>query len=161
MQYDNSHIRRQDRLLEEENARALLRTGEYGFLSMAGENGGGYGVPVNFAWDGDRAVYIHCAPQGRKLRCLALCPQVSFCVVGRTHVVARKFTTGYESIILSGQAHALSAPDERRHALRLILEKYAPGDLETGLKYADKSFHRTAAIRMDIDTMSGKCKRVD
>ena len=160
MQYDNSHIRRQDRLLEEENARALLRTGEYGFLSMAGENGGGYGVPVNFAWDGDRAVYIHCAPQGRKLRCLALCPQVSFCVVGRTHVVARKFTTGYESIILTGHARTGLPAEERMQALRLILEKYAPNDMETGLKYAEKSFHRTEIIRLDIEEVSGKCKRV-
>ena len=161
MEYDNNGIRRQDRLLDKENAYALLRTGEYGILSMVGEEGESYAVPVNYAWDCENAIYIHCAPQGRKLRCIALHPRVSFCVVGRTHVVSRKFTTGYESIILTGHARTCLPAEERMQALRLILEKYAPNDLETGLKYAEKSFHRTEIIRIDLESMSGKCKRVN
>ena len=33
--------------------------------------------------------------------------------------------------------------------------------METGLKYAEKSFHRTEIIRIDLESMSGKCKRVN
>lgn len=161
MEYNNNNVRRQDRLLEKENAYALLRTGEYGILSMVGEEGGSYAVPVNYAWDGENAIYIHCAPQGRKLCCLALHPKVSFCVVGQTHVVSHKFTTGYESIILTGYAHTALPVEERMLALRLILEKYAPDDIEVGLKYAEKSFHRTEIIRIDLEAMSGKNKRVN
>ena len=46
MRYDNSTVRRQDRLLEEERAREILQVGEYGFLAMASAEGG-YGVPIN------------------------------------------------------------------------------------------------------------------
>lgn len=85
MIYDNSGVRRQDRLLTEAEARGLLAAGEYGVLSMC-DGGEAYGIPVSYVWDGAESLYIHCAPEGRKLRCLEAAPQVSFCVTGRTHV---------------------------------------------------------------------------
>ena len=38
MEYDNSAVRRQDRLLEESDALRLLREGEYGVLSFCDGN---------------------------------------------------------------------------------------------------------------------------
>ena len=66
MRYETAAIRRQDRLLDEAHAWELLLAGEYGVLSMSTEQGG-YGVPVNYAVAED-VIYIHCAPQGRKLQ---------------------------------------------------------------------------------------------
>lgn len=160
MKYNNDLVRRQDRLLPEHEATDLLRTGEYGVLSMTDEAGEAYGIPVNYVWDGASALYIHCAPQGRKLRCITAHPIASFCIVGRTHVVSSKFTTAYESIVLQCRATTGLSADERMHALRLLLQKYSPADQAIGQKYAEKSFHRTEIIRLDIAEMSGKCKRV-
>lgn len=160
MNYSNEQVRRQDRLLEEEKATALLRAGEYGVLSVQAEEGGAYGIPVNYVWDGDSSVYIHCAPEGRKLRCIALCDRVSFCIVGNTHVISRQFTTEYESIVLCCRARTGLSEEERMHALRLLLDKYSPDDKQTGIKYAEKSFHRTEIIRLDIEKGSGKSKSI-
>lgn len=160
MKYINDKVRRQDRLLEKEKATDLLKNGEYGVLSMQAEDEGAYGIPVNYVWDEASALYIHCAPQGRKLRCLSACHKVSFCVVGRTHVISHKFTTEYESIVLACRAHTGLDEAERMHALRLLIGKYSPGNAETGMKYAEKSFHRTEIIRLEIEEMSGKCKRM-
>lgn len=160
MNYNNTLIRRQDRLLREEEATTLLRTGEYGVLSMTDETGKAYGIPVNYVWNEADSLYIHCAPQGRKLCCIAAHPEVSFCIVGRTHVVSNQFTTSYESIMLQCRATTGLPADERMHALQLLLQKYSPNDLTIGLKYAEKSFHRTEIIRLDIEEISGKCKRV-
>lgn len=159
MDYRNDRVRRQDRLLEQSRAQELLEEGEYGFLSMQLPDGGGYGVPVNYAWDGGSSIYLHCAPEGRKLDCIRQHPDVSFCVVGRTEVHPSRFTTAYESILLRGEAHTDLPEQERRKALELILEKYSPQDKEVGRKYAEKSFHRTEVIRLDIRTWSGKCKK--
>ncbi|HJA98177.1 MAG TPA: pyridoxamine 5'-phosphate oxidase family protein [Candidatus Alistipes avicola] len=159
MEYRNDQIRRQDRLLDHQEALKLLKESEYGFLSMQLPDGGGYGIPINYAWDGTSSLYIHCAPEGKKLDCIRQHPDVSFCIVGRTEIQPAKFTTAYESVHLCCRAHT-DLPDEERHkALELILEKYSPQDKEIGLKYAEKSFHRTAAIRLDILTWSGKCKK--
>lgn len=84
MQYDNTDVRRRDRLMPEEQVLRLLREGEYGYLSMADAGGEPYGLPISYVWDeaAGNVVYLHCAPEGRKLRVLAERPDVSFCVVG-------------------------------------------------------------------------------
>ncbi len=162
MKYVNENVRRQDRLLEEKEAFGLLRLGEFGVLSMVevGEEAGGYGIPISYAWDGKDSIYFHCAPKGHKINCLEQNPNASFCVVGRTNVISNKFTTEYESIILRGTVSTELSDDERTKGLVLILEKYCPDNRETGLKYIEKSFDRTGVIRLDISTISGKTKRV-
>ena len=161
MEYTNKEVRRQDRVLDEQRALEILDQGEYGVLSMcdvAGE--GAYGIPLSYVWDHQRTLYVHCAPSGRKLQCIDACSNVSFCVVGRTNVVPEKFTTGYESIVMRCTARHLLPEEERRKALRLFIHKYCPAYEETGLLYAEKSFHRTEIISLDIQEMSGKTKNV-
>lgn len=160
MEYINSSIRRQDRLLEKENAFLLLKSGEYGILSMLTENNEAYGIPVNFVWNGETSIYLHCAPEGKKLCCIQHCPTVSFCVVGKTNILPHKFTTNYESIVLSCEAHTGLSYKEKMQALSLLLDKYSPTDKIVGMKYVEKSFHRTEIIRLDIKEWSGKCKRI-
>ena len=87
MNYQNDSIRRQDRLLDQPEATELLRRGEYGILCMQRPEGGGYGVPLNYVWDEADAIYIHCAPEGRKLHCLRECDRVTFCIVGAARAV--------------------------------------------------------------------------
>lgn len=158
--FDNAEVRRRDRLLDEESARGLLRRGEYGVLSMVGDDGGGYGVPLSYVWDGAGRIYVHCAPEGRKLRCVDRVPEVSFCVVGATKVAPAKFTTAYESVVVRARAVRALPEEERWRALRLLLGKYAPEECETGLIYARRSFARTEILRLEILAVSGKCKRV-
>ena len=136
--FDNSKIRRQDRLLTAEEAYTLLNEGEYG----------------------DGAIYIHCASDGRKLNCIRHNPCVSFCVGGHTCVVPDKFTTAYKSIVLACRAETGLDEDERWRALRMIIQKYSPQFAGIGEKYAAASFHRTEVIKLVVDSMSGKAKRV-
>ena len=155
--YDNSTGRRRDRLLEQNRALELLMTGEYGFLALGGESG--YGIPINFVLSGE-SIYFHCAPEGEKLRRIARSDQACFCVVGHTAPQPAKFTTEYESVLVFGPIDLVENNNERMRALELLVEKYSPEFRETGSKYAEKSFHRTAILRLDIERISGKCKRV-
>lgn len=145
-------------MLSEEGAIDLLKRGEYGVLSVSCPNNGVYGVPINYVWDGHQSIYLHCAPEGRKLTCIDEDARVSFCVVGRTHPIAEKFTTEYESIILSCRAERGLSTDERMHALQLLIAKYSPEFRDKGQHYAEKSFARTEIVRLTISSWSGKCK---
>lgn len=159
MEYRNDCVRRQDRLLDEGRARELLLGGEYGFLAMASSEGG-YGIPVNYAVEDD-TIYIHCAPEGRKLRIIeGEDDRVSFCVAGKTCPVPEKFTTAYESVVVEGRARVVASDGERHRALELLVEKYSPDYASVGAKYIEKSFHRTAVIAIDGERWSGKAKRV-
>ncbi len=160
MDYDNSSVRRRDRRLPEPDAVRLLREAEYGVLSMAGRDGVPYGIPVNYVWDGGDCLYLHCAPEGRKLSVLSENDKVSFCVVGRVHLLPGQFTTEYESIVLQATATVVDDDDERWKAIRLLLGKLSPDDVAKGLEYSEKSFHRVVIIRLHVESFSGKCKRV-
>lgn len=157
MRFDNGSLRRGDRLMSDAEALRVLSEGEYGFLALASADGG-YGVPVNYASDGER-IYIHCAPEGRKLAAAEHDARATFCVVGATQVQPAKFTTLYESVMVRGRVRVVEDDDERRHALRLIVAKYSPDHVETGMTYIEKSFARTAVIAVDAESFSGKAKR--
>ena len=87
MKYNNADVRRRDRLLNEERALELLRESEYCVLSMIDEEGKPYGFPINHIWDGGDCIYVHCAPEGKKLRAIrAGHAEVSLCIVGRVNL---------------------------------------------------------------------------
>lgn len=159
MIYDNTRVRRQDRLLEESSARELLERGEYGILSMVDAEGGGYGVPISYAWDGEGSVYFHCAREGHKLRSMERDPRVTLTVVGRTQLCPQQLTTGYESIILRGVIGRCSGEAERMHALELLCRKYAP-EHQLWRRAAEASAERTEVLRMEIASISGKQKKI-
>lgn len=158
IKFDNRSVRRQDRLLDEQAALELLKVGEYAFLSMTIREGA-YGVPLNYVVEDD-VIYIHCAPEGRKLRAIAEDDRVSLCVVGQTKVVGEMFTTAYESVIVQGRAQVVESDGVRRHALQLLVDKYAPAYRDEGYKAIERSMHRTAIIAISIDSISAKTKRI-
>lgn len=156
MRFDNSQVRRQDRLLGEAEALELLRLGEYGVLSMHSPEGA-YGVPVNYVLDGD-VIYVHCAPEGRKLRSVEHDSKVSFCVVGNVSLKPEEFTTHYSSVIVEGRASVVEGEQEKRCALRRLIEKYSPQYVESGNAAIQRSEHRTAIIAIKVESISAKCK---
>lgn len=160
MKFDNSIVRRQDRILSEEESKTLLRNGEYGYLSMISDDDKPYGIPISYVWNEEDCIYFHCAPEGHKLKAIAKHKDVSFCVVGHTRVIPSDFTTEYQSIVLKGTIELVSDDVEGIRALELILDKYSPDDKVMGLKYAEKSLHRTGILRLKIDEWSGKTKKV-
>lgn len=154
----NDSICRQDRVLNETRALALLREAEYGVLSMVDEDGHGYGIPVNFVWDGQENIYLHCAPEGKKLRAIAAHPDVSLTVVGQVHLLPGMFTTEYESVICFGQATVVTDEEVKTRGLRLLVDKLSADYREQGDHYIQKSFHRVAVIRISVTAFSAKSK---
>lgn len=156
MQYDSSSLRRNERALTEETARQLLQHGSYGILSLQEPEGGAYGVPLHYAWDNHRQLYMHAARQGHKLACLAACNRVSFCIVGTTHVLPEHFSTQYQSIILRGSMQIVQDPAAKQQALHLLLKKYTPQHLEEGQQYVLRALNKTHILQLTIETWCGK-----
>ena len=146
--------------MDESRARQLLAETEYAVVSMNDTEGLPYGIPVNMVFESPDHAYIHCAPEGKKLRALAVHPHVPVCLIGHVHLLPSKFTTEYESVVLQGQARQVTDEEERRHAIQLILDKYSPNDMERGWFYANKSLPRTAIVRIDFTEFSGKNKKM-
>ena len=150
-------MRRKDRRIDELQARGLLERGEYGILSTCGADGEPYGIPISYCLIDD-AIYLHCAPEGRKLDHLAANDRVSFCVVGGTELLPESFATRYESVIVTGIAEEVFGA-EKQKGLEGILAKYSAGFREAGLKYIDAKWNKTRVLKIGIDGISGKARR--
>ena len=133
----------------------ILRTAPRGVLSLAGDDGYPYGIPMNFVYE-DGKFYFHCAGEGHKIDAIDGCPKVSFCVIDKDDVVPEKLTTVYRSVIVFGKAYVLD--DERKIAqgARIIGEKYLRGMSDRVESEIAQSMPKLTVIRMDIEHMTGK-----
>lgn len=151
-------IRRKDRVLDNVSAEALLENGEYGFLAMCAPEEYGYGIPISYVYQSqERCIYFHCAPEGHKIDAIAQNDRVSFCVVGRTEV--RPYTTAYESVHVFGRIARVTDENERWQALLALRAKYNPELSQAEDTYIRKSFDRTAVLKLEIEHLTGKCKK--
>jgi hypothetical protein len=69
----------------------------------------------------------------------------------------------YDGVAIFGRARVLADDADRERGLRLILDKYFP-HLEYGVAYraiTPEELARTAVYRIDVESWSGKRKRVD
>ncbi len=150
-------VRRTEREITTDEAMGILTAGEYGVLSMVGDDGKPYGVSMSYALR-DGAIYFHCATEGRKLEHLDTNPAVSFCVVGQTKVLPGQFSTEYESAVAFGTAARVTG-EEKRAGLVALIEKYSADFMEPGVTYLESKIDRVVVIRIDIEYISGKARR--
>lgn len=153
----NRELRRKDRGTTEMEARELLERGEFGVISTVSADGTPYGVPLSYCVI-NNAIYFHSALEGHKLENITDENWVSFCVVGATYVLPEKFSTRYESVIVSGRASEVFDMEKQR-ALEGLVAKYSAGFREAGLRYIASDSSRTKAFRIDIEAISGKARR--
>lgn len=137
-------------------ARAITRNDEinqvitdslYCSIGMIDTNGNPYVLPFNFAWDGEY-VFIHCAPDGKKIEALKSNPQVclSFCCDLKMNYVnedvACSWSMRYRSVLIYGQVEEINEYDEKVKILNLIMKKYSGKD--------DFKYNRPAVINVKV-----------
>lgn len=147
-------MRRKDRESDVSTAKEILENGEYGVLATIGEDGYPYGVPVNFAFDGEK-IYFHCAKNaGHKQDNMKFSDKVSFTVVESSKVIAKSFTSKYRSTIVFGKVAKTEI--NKKYALELLLKKYSSEFMEEGFAEIEKAFRVTDIYEVSIDKISGK-----
>lgn len=152
----NRPMRRHDRQLSDEATTEVLQNGKYGVLATVSNNCQPYGVPVSYAFDGKKFIYLHGASAGHKLDNLRQNPHVSFTVVGKAKVVPERLTFEYESAIVSGIAVEVKEDDEKRKGLRLLASKYSSGYEQAAENSVARKLGVTTIVRIEIEKMTGK-----
>lgn len=148
-------MRRRVQQMDAASAEAILRTSTSGVLSLIGDGGYPYGVPLSYVYH-DGHIYFHSAIEGHKVDAIRSNSRASFTVIGRDEVLPQLYTSNFASVICFGHIHIVSDEAEQREALRLLGQRYNPGD-EAGL--AREMAHgagRTLVLRLDIHYLSGK-----
>lgn len=151
-------MRKSKRETTESDALSILEKGEYGVMSTIDRTGKEpYGLPLNYCLI-DRCIYFHCAAEGKKIDCLKANPGVSFCVVGKTEVQPKAFTTKYESCIVKGLAGEVF-DEEKQTALEGLISKYAKAFIAEGVDYIKRVGPETTVYRIKIESITGKASR--
>lgn len=149
-------MRRKKQALSREEAEAVLERGTSGVLSVSGDDGYPYGVPVSYIY-ADGKIYFHCGKSGHKIDAISGNEKVSFCVIDKDEIVPEKFTTYFRSVIAFGRARIIGDDGEKRDAVRKLAVKYCPEQSAESIEKAiDDEFPGLCMVEITIDHLSGK-----
>jgi len=117
-----------------------------------------YLVTLSHAFDADRnCFYFHCAPTGRKLDLIRANPRVYGQVLDDCGYVAGECEHRYRTVQSDGRAETVADPDEKLHALRLLIERLEPTpDPVKARLLRPERLDGVAVIRVKVESWSGK-----
>ena len=118
-----------------------------------------YVVPVSFGYDG-AAIYLHTAPEGKKIGYFEANPQVCFeferdVELRRDPQSACKWTFIFESVIGYGAISELVEPAQKEHALNEIMRQYSG----KAWPFESASMARVRVWKIAITSMTGKLSK--
>ena len=149
-------MRRKKQELPRGACEEILARGTAGVLSLMGEDGYPYGVPLSYVYFQGK-LYFHSAKSGHKIDALARNPKASFCVIDRAQVVPEEYTTYFRSVIVFGRVRVLEEDGEKWAAINALAQKYAPWDTEENRRAAiQREWAPLWVLEMVVDHMTGK-----
>ncbi len=168
--------------MDKEFALEVIDNSAYGVVSMVGESGIPYGIPLSIVRD-DNNLYFHSAMSGKKVNILQDNSKVSVTFVGEVKVPdiynkeeldkiiqnkekagkiisSKVFTTEFESAIIFGQVKLLEEKEEKIKGLRLICEKYTPSKMEYFPIAIESGLNITNIYKIEIEEITAKRKKI-
>ncbi len=147
-------MRLKDQQLDEDRVSEILNTCTNGVLSVKGDNGYPYGVPLSYAY-ADGKIYFHCSKEGYKVELLKADPKVSFTVISQDNIIPEAYNTLYVSVIAFGTVRLIDDPEEMRKTHIHIVKKYSKGYEKGGMEYLDAAMDKINMAEITIDHITG------
>ena len=149
-------MRRKKQQLTQQQAEEILMRGTSGVLSLCGDDGYPYGVPLSYVYR-DEKLYFHSAKSGHKIDAIQNCDKASFCVIDKDQVVPAEFTTYFRSAIAFGRIRILSEPEEIRQSLRALADRYSSSEPEESVqKEMEGGLPRLLMLCLTVEHLTGK-----
>ena len=150
-------MRRHAQQLDTQTCEDILKRAPRGVLSLEGDNGYPYGIPINFTYE-DNRFYFHGAREGHKIDAIARNPKASLCVLDDGVRNEGEWWWCFNSVIAFGHIRIVEDEAEINKALRSIGEKYFPVDYDLDADIA-KNLDRVCILALEVDHMTGKAVR--
>lgn len=153
-------MRRKNREMDAAFALQVVDKCAYATLACVSPDGMPYCMPLSIARS-ENKVYFHCATDGQRVDYITQNPNVCIACVGDVMPTTDSFSTEYESAILFGKAQLVTEYEEKIEALRIICERYVPTYMHAFDSEINRSIKRTAVYRVDVESITGKRKKLD
>ncbi|MDE6550292.1 MAG: pyridoxamine 5'-phosphate oxidase family protein [Clostridia bacterium] len=151
-------MRRANQQLSQQECEEILIRASSGVLSVSGDDGYPYGVPLSYVYDRDNnAIYFHCAKAGHKLDAIRRNDKASLCVIAKDDVVESEYTTYYKSVIVFGKVKEITQEPDKTIAVAKLAIKYCPQDSDNGREEEINRYYPALnALELKIEHISGK-----
>ncbi|MBE6994448.1 MAG: pyridoxamine 5'-phosphate oxidase family protein [Ruminococcaceae bacterium] len=128
--------------LPERECLDVLRQEPRGVLSVLGDDGYPYGMPMDHWYnEEDGHLYFHSGPMGHKVDALKNCDKVSYCVFDKGFVREGEWALNIRSVIVFGRMRVV---EDRERAIELVRKlSYKYTDDET---YIEGEIKKTGKI---------------
>lgn len=134
----------------------LLKTAPRGILSVIGDDGWPYGMPMNFWYnEEDGKIYFHSAKRGHRTDALMRDPKASFCVLDEGTLMEGDWAATFESVIAFGRIEFVEDQALALELVRKLSYKYTFDD-----DFIDDEIRRFASgfrlFAMTVEHLTGK-----
>ena len=149
-------MRRAKQEVSLEICRSILHTAGRAVLSVTGDDGYPYGIPVNFYYDqAENTVYLHGSKEGHKIDAIRRCDKVCFTTWDQGFRKEGDWAWYVTSVIAMGRAELVDDLAVTTEKVREMGLKYYPNaeDVETEIRAA---IQHVQLIAIHIEHMTGK-----
>lgn len=149
-------LTRKAKQLPHEECIELLKNELRGVLSVMGDNGYPYGMPMNhFYNESDGNIYFHCGKEGHRIDSLRNCEKVSFCVYDKGYRKDGNWALNIKSVIVFGKAEIIDNLEEITDITAELSRKFT--DDEAYISREIKAFAaKTLLIKLTPEHICGK-----
>ncbi len=148
-------MRRFKQQLTKEETSDILRNSTAGVLSLCGNDGMPYGVPLSHVYH-DGKLYFHSALVGHKVDLIRQNENACFTVIAKDEIHPERFTTYFQSVIAQGKIRIVEDDEEKLHILEILGRRCNPNDAEALAKELKSGASRCHALEMTIESLTGK-----
>ena len=130
-------MRRIKQQITEDECIRILKENPRGVLSMIGDDGYPYGIPLNHYYSEDDGVlYFHCAKTGHKLDAIKTCDKVSFCVYDKGYRKEGEWALNINSVVIFGRMKLVTDEEKTREICINLARKFTDDE-----EYLEKSLN--------------------
>ncbi len=149
-------MRRFKQLISQEECVRILKERPRGVLSMIGDDGYPYGIPLSHWYcEEDGKIYFHGAREGHKIDAIKNCDKVSFCVCDEGYRREGEWALNINSVVVFGRIKPVSDEAKTLDICVNLTRKFTD-DEEYLRQELEKSLSRVLCLELTIEHMTGK-----
>lgn len=149
-------MRRFGQQIAEEKCIEILKNEKRGVLSVIGDDGYPYGMPLNHWYcEEDGKLYFHGAMEGHRIDAIKACDKVSYCVYDEGYRKEGEWALNINSVIIFGRMKPVEDIAKAEALCRKLSYKFTDDEeyIEREIK---GSLARTLCLELTPEHMTGK-----
>lgn len=149
-------MRRKNKAIGLEEAKALLVNERRGVLAVNGDDGYPYCVAINYIYDEEEGkIYFHGSRIGHKHDAIVACDKVCFTVYGNESIKDLDWAPYVQSVVIFGRCHVIEDHEEAIRQVKKLAMKYYPDEATADEEIA-VSGKGVEMFEIVIEYMTGK-----